>query len=115
MGIYLVADPSDLFLDPNATSVHVFSQSRGNHSKVGNIHSGLRRDQATDEPRLLGNDKDGKWGQHAKGPRDTFHATIQKEMESLCDAVHGRMEKFEPHQYPFNEVRVQQSNSVNVT
>lgn len=111
VGIYPQANPPDLFLAPNATSVHVFSQSRGNHSKIGNIHGGLSFDPATRyEPRLLGNDNVGWWGQHAKDSQDTFHATIQKEVESICYAVHRRMEKFERHQHSFAEVSVQRYN-----
>ncbi len=108
VGIYPPADPRDLFLLPNGNSAKVFYQSRINHSKIGDIHGGLRFDQGTRyEPRQVGNDNASWRGLHAKDQQDTFHPTVQKEMESFCDAEHERMEKFERHEYSFNDVSVQ--------
>jgi len=106
--IYPQADPSGLFLPPNGTFVNVLSQSRINHSQIGDIGDGPRFDQATQyEPRHVGNDKGSYRGLHARDQKDTFHETIQKEMEILCEAVHSRMGKFERRHRSFTEVSVQ--------
>ena len=98
------ADLSDLFLAPNETSVNALSQTRINHSKIGDIHGVLRFDPTTRyDPRLLGNDNASWWGQHARYQQGTPHAKIQKLLGRLCDAEHGRMEIFDRHQYSFTE------------
>ena len=106
-GIYLLAelaDPSDLFRAPIVAPVNIFAQSRNNPSRNGRNNSGLPCARATQCDRSLrGNHKDDCCGRRAKY---CFYEKIQQEMESICDAVHGRMEQFEPHQHPFDGVSV---------